>query len=165
MEQTMAMQRADSQALCHLFLGEAQLLAGRLEETHTLAERALALAHQHQERANQAYALRLLGEIAARREPPERDEAEAHYRQALARAEELGMRPLQAHCHLSLGKLYATIGRRTEARAELDTAITLYHAMEMTGSVPNLLKLLSESAIFNPHEIEALNGVVVVLFL
>ena len=33
------------------------------------------------------------------------------------------------------------------------------------GSVPNLLKLLSESAIFNPHEIEALNGVVVVLFL
>ena len=33
-----------------------------------------------------------------------------YYRQALALAEELGMRPLVAHCHLSLGKLYATTG-------------------------------------------------------
>ena len=62
----------------------------------------------HQERGHQAYALRLLGEIAARREPPEVEQAEAHYRQALALAEELGMRPLQAHCHLGLGTLYAT---------------------------------------------------------
>ena len=35
---------------------------------------ALALAHEHQERGNQAYALRLLGEIAAQREPPEREQ-------------------------------------------------------------------------------------------
>ena len=83
--------------------GEAQLLAGRLEEAHALAERTLALAHEHQERGHQAYALRLLGDIAARRDPPELDQAEAHYRQALALAEELGMRPLQAHCHLGLG--------------------------------------------------------------
>ena len=59
------------QALCRLSLGEAQLLAGRLEEAHALAERALALARAHQERGHQAYALRLLGDIAARREPPE----------------------------------------------------------------------------------------------
>ena len=98
------------QALCRLSLGEAHLLAGRLEEAHALAERALALAHEHQERGHQAYALRLLGEIAARREPPESEQAEAHYRQALALAEELGMRPLQAHCHLGLGTLYAKIG-------------------------------------------------------
>ena len=59
------------QARCQLSLGEAQLLAGRLEEAHALAERALALARAHQERGNQAYALRLLGDIAAQREPPE----------------------------------------------------------------------------------------------
>ena len=44
MEQTTAMGRIAYQALCGLSLGEAHLLAGRLEEAHTLAERALALA-------------------------------------------------------------------------------------------------------------------------
>ena len=51
------------------------------------------------------------------------EQAEAHYQQALALAEELGMRPLQAHCHLGLGTLYATTGQREQARAELSTAI------------------------------------------
>ena len=83
------------------------MLAGRLEEAQALAEQALALAREHQERGNEAYALRLLGDIAAQRDPPEVDQAAAHYRQALALAEELGMRPLQAHCHHGLGTLYA----------------------------------------------------------
>ena len=69
--------------------------------------RALELARAHQERGHQAYALHLLGDIAAHREPLEVEPAETHYRQALALAEELGMRPLQAHCHLGLGTLYA----------------------------------------------------------
>jgi hypothetical protein len=34
------------------------------------------------------------------------DEAASHAREALALAGELGMRPLVAHCHLGLGKLY-----------------------------------------------------------
>jgi Flp pilus assembly protein TadD len=46
------------------------------------------------------------------------------------------MRPLQAHCHRGLGALYATTGRREQARAELDTAIELYRAMEMTFWLP-----------------------------
>ncbi|MGH8068064.1 MAG: AAA family ATPase [Candidatus Entotheonellia bacterium] len=136
MEQSTAMEMVGSQALCRLSLGEAQLAAGRLEEAHTLAERARALAHQHQARGHQAYALRLLGEIAARREPPESVLAEAHCQQALALAEELGMRPLVAHCHLGLGTLYATIGRCAEARAELSAASELYRAMEMTFWLP-----------------------------
>jgi hypothetical protein len=37
--------------------------------------------------------------------PPEVEPAEASYRQALALAEELGMRLFQAHCHLGLGTL------------------------------------------------------------
>jgi hypothetical protein len=37
-------------------------------------------------------------------------------------ADELGMRPLQAHCHLGLGKLYLKTVRREQARAELSTA-------------------------------------------
>ena len=71
LEQSTAMEIVPYQALCRLSLGEAQLLAGRLEEAHALAERALTLTRAHQERGHEAYALRLLGDIAAQREPPE----------------------------------------------------------------------------------------------
>ena len=144
MEQATATETVVYQALCRLSLGEAQLLAGRLEEAHALAERALALAREHQERGHQAYALRLLGDIAAHRESPGVEQAEAHYRQALALAEELGMRPLQAHCHLGLGTLYAKIGQREQARAELSTAIALYRAMDMTFWLPQAEAALAQ---------------------
>jgi class 3 adenylate cyclase/tetratricopeptide (TPR) repeat protein len=136
MEQATAVERGAPQARCSLSLGQAQILAGRLEEAHTLAERALVLARAHQERGNQAYALRLLGEIAARREPPDIAQAESHYRQALALADELGMRPLQAHCHRGLGMLYAATGRQEQARTALSTALEMYRAMEMTFWLP-----------------------------
>jgi tetratricopeptide (TPR) repeat protein len=124
------------QVLCRLPLGEAQLLAGRLEEAHTLAESALAHTREHQERGHEAYALRLLGEIAAHRDPPASERAASHYRQALALAEELGMRPLQTHCHRGLGVLYATIGQREQARAALSIAMALYRDMDMTFWLP-----------------------------
>jgi tetratricopeptide (TPR) repeat protein len=143
-ERTTTTERTDIQALCHLSLGEVQLLAGRLEEAHALAERTLTLAHERQERGYQAYALRLLGDIAARREPPERDQAESDYNQALALAEELGMRPLQAHCHRGLGTMYAKIGQREHARAELSTAIALYRAMDMTFWLPQAEAALAQ---------------------
>jgi class 3 adenylate cyclase/tetratricopeptide (TPR) repeat protein len=145
LEQTSAMEAIDYQALCHLALGEAQVLAGRLEEAHTLAEHALAHAREHQERGHQAYAVRLLGEIAARSEPLGGDQAEDCYRQALTLADELGMRPLQAHCHLGLGTLYATIGRRAEARAELSAAVELYQALEMTFWLPQAEAALAQA--------------------
>src|SRR4029450_4548421 len=62
--QTTVVEIRGFQALCALSLGEAQLLAGGLEEAHALAERTLAYARAHQERGHQAYALRLLREIA-----------------------------------------------------------------------------------------------------
>jgi len=144
MEQAIAVELLYVQAFCSLSLGEAQMLAGRLEEAHALAERALALAHAHQERGNEAYALRLLGDIAARREPPEITLAEAHYRQALDLADELGMRPLQAHCHLGLGTLYAATGQRQQARTALSTAIEMYQSMEMTFWLPQTEAALAQ---------------------
>jgi tetratricopeptide (TPR) repeat protein len=124
------------QALCRLSLGEAQVLAGHLEEAHTHAERTLALAYEHQERGNEAYALRLLGDIVTRHDPPEREQAEAYYHHALALANELGMRPLVAHCHWGLGTLYTKTGQREQACAELSAAIDLYHTMDMTFWLP-----------------------------
>jgi class 3 adenylate cyclase/tetratricopeptide (TPR) repeat protein len=143
-EQTTAMEMGGFQVLCSLSLGEAQMLGGRLEEAHALAERALALAREHQERGNQAYALRLLGEIAARREPLESASAEAHYHQALALAEELGMRPLQAHCHRGLGTLYARSDQPEQARAALSVAIALYRSMDMTFWLPQTEATLAQ---------------------
>jgi len=136
LEQTMAMGIVGYHTRCSLPLGEAHLLAGRLEEAHVLAERTLALAVRTRNVATRRNALHLLGDIAARREPPESASAETHYRQALALAEELGMRPLQAHCHRGLGTLYVQIGQAEQARAELSTAIVMYQAMEMIFWLP-----------------------------
>jgi tetratricopeptide (TPR) repeat protein len=96
------------------------------------AQRALTLARDSKQRGSEAWALRLLGKLAAQQEPPAVESAEEHYRQAMAIANELGMRPLLAHCHLDLGTLYCRLGRYAAARAELSAAIDLYHAMEMT---------------------------------
>jgi len=119
-----------------LHLGEVYLLAGRMEDAHRLAERLLALSRDRKERGNQAWALWLLGEIAAQRHPPDAEQAEAHYCQAQALAEELGMRPLVAHCHAGLGTLYTTTGHREQARTELSAAIALYRDMAMTFWLP-----------------------------
>jgi hypothetical protein len=46
------------------------------------------------------------------------------------------MRPLVAHCHLGLGRLYAQTSRGEQARTALSTAIDLYRAMDMTFWLP-----------------------------
>jgi tetratricopeptide (TPR) repeat protein len=144
LEQNAAMETVGFQTLCRLSLGEAQLLAGRLEEAQALAEQALAPARAYQERGHQAYALRLLGDIAVRRDPPESEPAEAHYQQALTLADELGMRPLVAHCHLGLGRLYGQTGRGAQARTALTAAIDLYRTMEMTFWLPQAEAALAQ---------------------
>jgi tetratricopeptide (TPR) repeat protein len=125
-------------------LAEAYLVSGRREEALVHGERALALARQHKERGHEAYALRLLGESHARHDLPVVEPAENCYRQALALAEALGMRPLQAHCHLGLGTLYARTGRPEQARLALSTAIALYRAMEMTFWLPQAESALAQ---------------------
>jgi len=142
--QSVATERAHFEMLCSLPLGEAHMLAGHLEEAGALAERALALASKHQERSYQAYALRLLGEIAAYHNPPEAELAETHYQRALTLAEELGMRPLVAHCHRGLGTLYAKIDRPEQARLALSTAIALHRAMDMTFWLPQTEATLAQ---------------------
>jgi DNA-binding winged helix-turn-helix (wHTH) protein/tetratricopeptide (TPR) repeat protein len=132
MEQAVARGRPRGLALVVTWLSEAYLLAGRLEEAHQRAAQAVDLARLHQQRGIQAWALWLLGESTAHQASLEIEPAVSHYRQALALAEELGMRPLVAHCHHGLGRLYSTSGRREQARAVLSTAINLYRATAMT---------------------------------
>jgi tetratricopeptide (TPR) repeat protein len=119
--------------------------AGRGEEAWQHARQALDLARQHKERGNEALALYQLGVVQAHADPPDAAPAAAHYQQALALAEELGMRPLQAHCHRGLGRLYAATGQREQARAALSTAIELYRAMEMTFWLPETEAVLAQA--------------------
>ena len=119
------------QALRVAHLSEAYLLAGRIDESVELAGRALDLSRERKERGNEAYALRLLGEIASHRDPSDAETAERHYRQVLVLVGELGMRPLAARCHLGLGRLHRRTGDGPKARAHLTTAASMFREMDM----------------------------------
>jgi hypothetical protein len=60
-------------------------------------------------------------------------------------AEELGLRPLMAHCHRGLGTLYAKTDQRQRAHAELSTAIALYRTMDMTCWLPQAEAALAQA--------------------
>ena len=109
-----------------------------------LALEALDLSRAHQERGCQAWTLWLLGEITAQHDSSQIEPANDYYHQALALAENLGMRPLVAHCHLGLGQLYGQTGQREQARAALTTAIDLYRAMDMTFWLPRAEAALAQ---------------------
>ena len=113
------------------YLGEAHLLAGRPNDAVAVARRALDLAHRQKERGNEAWVLRLLGDNAAHADPPDPESAEGHYTQALARANELGMRPLAAHCHFGLCGLFCGTSDHANAREHLTTAARTYREMDM----------------------------------
>jgi len=127
--------RSSGQGFRLSWLSEAYLRAGRIEEAASHAELALEFSRNYQERGREAWILRQLGKIHARRNPPDVDRIEFYYRQALKQANELKMRPLVAHCHLSLGELYAQTDQSVKAQIELSTAVDLYRFMEMTAGL------------------------------
>jgi tetratricopeptide (TPR) repeat protein len=129
-----AMEQTASKGIVMLYmnwLGEGYLLAGRADEATRLARRALELARELKGRGYEAHASWLCGEIVSRRDPPDVEQANASYHQALTLAEDLGMRPLVAHCHLGLGKLYRRTGQSAQAQEHLNTATTMYREMDM----------------------------------
>ena len=93
------------------------MLAGQLDDAILVARRALDLSRGRKELGVEAYTLRVLGEIALRGDPASFEAAMGQYHTALALATDLGMRPLTAHCHLGLGKLYRRTGDRRRARS------------------------------------------------
>ncbi len=119
-------------ALWLAWVGEAYLLAGRATDALELARRAVERASANKEPGHEASALRLIGQIATSAEPPGVTQAEQAYGRASALADELGMRPLIAHCHLGLGQLSRRTGKREQAQGHLATAVTMYREMGMT---------------------------------
>ncbi len=110
-------------------LARAWLLLGRPDEARRLADRAVESAPCHPGFA--AHAVHLLGDIATYPDRFDAQSAQAHYREALALAEPRGMRPLVAHCHLGLAKLYRQSGMRPDAQEHLTIATTMYREMDM----------------------------------
>ena len=105
------------------------LLLGRLDDARRLGDCSVE-SSQHQP-GFAAHALHLLGDIAIHPDRFDPENSTAHYREALALAQKHGMRPLIAHCHLGLGKVYSRIGT-PEAHKNLATAATMYREMDMT---------------------------------
>ena len=112
-------------------LSEGNVLAGRIREAAECAQGALDPAHRHKERGTETHLLCTLGKIASYQDPPDVDAAGRYFRDAIALADELGMRPLVAHCHLGLGKLYRRTGKREQAHEQLATTTTMYREMDM----------------------------------
>ena len=92
-------------------------------------ERVLDLARERDQVNCEAWALRLVGEVASRRDPAQH--ADDRLRNALALAEELGMRPLVARCHLGLGKLARRMRKQRVAQDHLTAAATMCREMGM----------------------------------
>lgn len=124
------------QAEIVIHTGEAHLGGDQPGEARRFAERALELARGQGARGDQARALHLLGEIASRRDPPEHALAVEHFTAALALAEALGMAPLQARCHLGLGRVHERAGDREEAASELAYAAAMLQGMDMRHWLP-----------------------------
>ena len=149
--------------IAHAGLGHLYLAQGDLEHAIRVLEQGLALCRASGNRASflpiaadlsyaaalqgrlvEGRALYQLGVVKAHAAPPDTEQAAAHYRQALALADALGMRPLQAHCHRGLGTLYAQRGRWEQGHTELSTALTMYRTMDMTFWLPETEAALAQ---------------------
>lgn len=73
----------------------------------------------------------MLGEAAAQSGGAQAVKAEELYAEALAAARTLGMRPLEALCHLGLGSLARRVGDGGQAKDRLIVATTLLREMDM----------------------------------
>jgi tetratricopeptide (TPR) repeat protein len=106
-----------------LHYGLALIAAGHITEAAKVADEALALAREGQNRPSEAGAHGLLGEVARLQAPVDRDTMEAHLIIALKLAEMLEMRPLAARCHQRLAWLYERTGRDCDRHVKAATSL------------------------------------------
>jgi transcriptional regulator with AAA-type ATPase domain/tetratricopeptide (TPR) repeat protein len=127
-EQSVTMRSVHDYAGAVAALGEGYVLAGRRSDAARTMERALALARAHRDRGIEAWLLWVRGESAVDDHPAVATEA---FQAGLTLAEELGMRPLAAHCCLALGAMALRAQRRGEAAEQLERARRLYAELQM----------------------------------
>ena len=143
-EQVAALNIMFCQALWTAWLSEAYLLAGSVDKALAGANEALDLARRHQENGNEAWVHRLLGKIHLHRDPSGPHKSEAHFRRALKMAVNLGMRPLQAQCHLGIGRLHQREELPAHPITDISKAIELFSDMGMTFWLARAQKALAQ---------------------
>ena len=109
--------------------GHASLLLGRIDEARKLGDRSVQSSRRQP--GSTAHALRLFGDIASHPDRFDAGSGVRHYREALAIAQSQGMRPLVAHCHFGLSKLYRRVGETELAFENLTVAMSMYRGMKM----------------------------------
>jgi tetratricopeptide (TPR) repeat protein len=130
LERLAARQIIASLAWFYCSLARASLLLGRCDEARRLGDRGREFCSSQP--GFEAHLLHLLGDVAAHPDQFDAERGETHYRQALTIATRLAMRPLAAHCHFGLGKVYRRTGARKQAQEHVATATTMYRDMGMT---------------------------------
>jgi len=113
----------------YLLLGRACLLLGRIEDAQRFANQALDASGLRPMMRPQSLLLR--ADIASHPDRFESDRGAAYYHEAMADAEVQGRRPVIAHCHLGLGRLYLRAGKRQDAEEHLTIAANMYREMDM----------------------------------
>jgi tetratricopeptide (TPR) repeat protein len=136
----------EENAIRLVLLSESYACLGDFAAAMPLAHTALAMAQERQERGFQAYALRLLGALAAQGTAPDVAAAACYYQQSIGLAQALGMHPLLAHSYFGLGTLYSHLGQRAPATAMLSMAVELYRSMAMTFWLPQAKATLAPLA-------------------
>jgi len=95
------------QALRTAWVSGAYIIAVETTKRRRSLDVVLELSRESKDQGSHAWLLRNLGDLTARHVPLDLEQAEANYGAALGLAQQLGMRPLQAHCHLGLGDVHA----------------------------------------------------------
>ncbi len=103
--------------------------AGRSEEALATATEGVRMARRYQRPGQEAWAQYALGQIHARRDPPDLSGAREALQESLRLARELGMRPLEAQCLLELGSLPALAPE--ERHSHLAAATQMFSDMGM----------------------------------
>jgi class 3 adenylate cyclase/tetratricopeptide (TPR) repeat protein len=130
-----ASERRTSATLVLRTLAEGYVLAGQWEAANRTAQEAVERARSRSERGAEAYALWVValartslgGDIGA---------AASALTVATAIAEELGLKPLAAHCELARAELYALQGDQTRARQQREQARRLLEQLQIGTWLP-----------------------------
>ena len=130
-ERALAMSWVGGQSMVLMCLAETSLLSDRSRQAAETAQRALDIAREHKERGREAWAWRLLGEIALRGDDPAGGSAEASFSRALTLGTELEMRPLVGRARLGLGRWQQKVGDGAKAAEHLSAAAGLFRELGM----------------------------------
>ncbi len=119
------------QPMLLVYLGEASLLAGRVEDALSQGKRALAMALAHEGPGNEAWARFLIARARFASAPEAADEPVAELEAALRLAEACGALPLAAFCKTMLAEIHDRRGDKAEAEAYAAAADATYADLDM----------------------------------